>query len=324
MERPGISVIVAVYNAEKYLRRCIDSLLAQTFTDFEVLLIDDGSTDGSGKICDDYAASDSRFRVFHNENQGIGSTRHFGINQAKGEYTIHVDSDDWVENNFLNELYECALGSSVDMVVCDYIAERGTLSERVSQKIENAISSEVFLEVLKGNLSGVCWNKLIRTDCINECNVNFIKGLNCGEDLVYVCSLLQNDIVVVYCPSTCYHYDQYTSSNSYMRHVKKETLLDRERALRFISGMNSSKEVQTYVLDKLHKVAYLSIRIDAYSAELYKEKFGELGILKFSETKNHALQERIFVWISLHVGYQYSRVLMKLKLLYRKLFHKVV
>ena len=322
IQQPKISVIVAVYNAEKYLRRCIDSLLAQTFTDFEVLLIDDGSTDSSGEICDEYAAKDSRFLVFHNENQGIGSTRHFGINHAKGEYTIHVDSDDWVEQNFLEELYLCASDSLADMIICDYVAERKTLSERIGQHPMNNNSSNVFLEVLKGNLSGVCWNKLIKVDCNKRYNVNFIEGLNCGEDLVYVCSLLQNDISIAYCPSTCYHYDQYTSDNSYTRHVKKESLQQQERALLIIENMVMPKEYRVYILNKLHKIAYLSIRFGSFSAKSYKERFEKLKELSFSETISHPLQERIFVWLSLHFSYRFSLSLMKLKLGYRKLFHK--
>lgn len=94
---PKISVIVPVYNVEKFLRRCIDSILAQTFTDFELLLIDDGSKDKSGEICDEYAAKDARIRVFHKQNGGVSSARNLGIDKAQGEWVYFVDSDDWIE-----------------------------------------------------------------------------------------------------------------------------------------------------------------------------------------------------------------------------------
>ena len=101
----AISVIVPVYNTEKYLHRCVDSILAQTFTDFELLLIDDGSTDSSGAICDESAQKDSRVRVFHKENGGVSSARNLGLDKAKGKWVTFVDSDDWIKESFLNKLY---------------------------------------------------------------------------------------------------------------------------------------------------------------------------------------------------------------------------
>ena len=102
MDSPKISVIVPVYNVEQYLPRCIDSILAQTFTDFEVLLIDDGSTDESGKICDEYAKKDSRIRVFHKKNGGVSSARNTGLDNAHSEWVAFVDSDDTLDVDFLH------------------------------------------------------------------------------------------------------------------------------------------------------------------------------------------------------------------------------
>lgn len=101
MNNPKVSVIVPVYNVEKLLQRCIDSILAQTFTDFELLLIDDGSKDKSGEICDEYAAKDSRIRVFHKQNGGVSTARNLGIDKAQGEWIYFVDSDD---SNFRNTI----------------------------------------------------------------------------------------------------------------------------------------------------------------------------------------------------------------------------
>ena len=98
--KPKISVIVPVYNVEKYLRRCVDSILTQTFTDFEVLLIDDGSTDGSGKICDEYAKKDKRVRVFHKENGGVSSARNLGLDNVRGRYVTFVDADDKISPDY--------------------------------------------------------------------------------------------------------------------------------------------------------------------------------------------------------------------------------
>ena len=113
---PLISIIVPVYNAEKTLQRCIHSLQCQTFTDFEILLIDDGSLDYSGQICDEYSAKDRRIRVIHKRyNKGVSSARQTGIDIAQGKYTIHVDPDDWVEPTMLEELYQKAVEHNADM-----------------------------------------------------------------------------------------------------------------------------------------------------------------------------------------------------------------
>ena len=104
MSNPKISVIIPVYNAESTLRRCVDSVLAQTYTDFECLLIDDGSTDKSGEMCDEYAAKDSRVRVFHKENGGVSSARNVGLDNAKGEWITFLDSDDYIEEEFLGSI----------------------------------------------------------------------------------------------------------------------------------------------------------------------------------------------------------------------------
>ena len=101
-----VSVIIPVYNAEQYLKRCLDSVLAQTYQDFEIICIDDGSTDNSGAICDEYAKKDSRIRILRKENGGVSSARNAGLNIAEGEYITFIDSDDYVDTDYMQTLYE--------------------------------------------------------------------------------------------------------------------------------------------------------------------------------------------------------------------------
>lgn len=119
MNIPQISIIVPVYNAEKYLHKCITSILSQTFSNIEVLLIDDGSIDNSGLICDEYAAIDTRIRVIHKDNGGVSSARNVGIENAKGEWITFVDSDDWIVNTMYEEMYQTAMLDNADVVYCD-------------------------------------------------------------------------------------------------------------------------------------------------------------------------------------------------------------
>ena len=159
-----ISVIVPVYNAASTLRKCVDSLLAQTLNDFEVLLVDDGSTDESSTICDEYAGKNSRVKAFHKANGGVSSARQFGIDHAQGEYTIHADTDDWVEPEMLEDLYKKAKETDADMVICDFY-ENTYKGQRVVCQKPTSLQHDIVLKELFGHLMGSTWNKLMRRAC---------------------------------------------------------------------------------------------------------------------------------------------------------------
>ena len=161
-----ISIVVPVYNVEKYLERCVDSLINQTYENIEILLIDDGSKDNSGQMCDEYANKDSRITVYHKENGGLSDARNYGMDRAKGEYIIFIDSDDYVEPDMM----EFLIGSigDCDMATCgvfdDYASERivGYLGEELSFETDNI---EAFRLILIGDVVkvSVCC-KLIKTE----------------------------------------------------------------------------------------------------------------------------------------------------------------
>ena len=115
-----VSVIIPVYNVEKYMRRCIDSIINQTYTNLEIILVDDGASDRSGKICDEYAQMDHRIKVLHKENGGLASARNAGIQIATGEYISYVDSDDWVETEFIEVLLKGCQDNNAKMSICRY------------------------------------------------------------------------------------------------------------------------------------------------------------------------------------------------------------
>lgn len=176
---PKVSVIVPIYKAESYLYKCIDSLLTQTLADIEILLIDDGSPDGSGMICDEYARKDSRVKVFHKSNGGVASARQCGLDHACGEYVIHADPDDWVESDMLQSLYEKAVEEDADMVICDFYYEIDETEGyvRVCQQPET-LDHMTVLKNLFQQLHGSCWNKLLRRVCCSKYNVHFDLNLS--------------------------------------------------------------------------------------------------------------------------------------------------
>lgn len=201
-----ISIITPVYNREKYLTRCINSILAQTYQGWELLLIDDGSTDGSGKICDDYAARDNRIRAFHKENGGVSSARQLAIEQARGEYSIHIDSDDWVEPRMLEEMLEEAINTQADVVVASFYKEYNGKVVLQQQRSKDNAPSSLLEDIVKGRQMGSLCNKLLRHSLYNKYNVSFAKDINLGEDALVLVQLLQHPIKVQYLDCAYYHY----------------------------------------------------------------------------------------------------------------------
>lgn len=199
----------------------LDSLRDQTLVDFEVLMIDDGSTDNSGAILDEYAQKDNRFRVVHKKNEGVSAARQTGVELAQGEYVIHADSDDWVDQTMLEELYAKAENDDADVVICDFFSNTDT-GQTLCKQRPSELKADVILRELFQQLHGSCWNKLVRQACYNKYNVRFPKGINHCEDLLFWAQLLQhNDVKVSYLPKAFYHY--YVNSNSITRHYTRST-----------------------------------------------------------------------------------------------------
>ena len=198
---PKISVIVPVYNAEKYFHRCIDSILAQTFTNFELLLINDGSKDNSGRICDEYAQKDSRVRVFHKENGGASSARNLGLDNAVGKWIMFVDSDDWVESNYLDQL--CKFETKSDLYLSGhkpYLIDIKDATYKKEEEIKIILNKHIFY------FSNV-WGKLFRSDIIKQNKIVFDKNMNYAEDTVFVFSYLQHIKSIHTIASSGYHYE---------------------------------------------------------------------------------------------------------------------
>jgi glycosyltransferase involved in cell wall biosynthesis len=273
--QPKVSIIVPIYKAENYLGRCIDSILAQTFTDFELLLIDDGSPDRSGDICDEYATNYSQIRVFHKENGGVSSARQCGIDNAQGEYTIHVDPDDWVEPMMLEELYAKAKDEDADMVICNYFWDKGTYSKVIRQHIVSFDSKSV-LQGLFGSLHGSVCNKLIRRECYVQSGVSFPVGINLYEDLIFNIELLRKvkSLKVAYVNKAYYHYIQNENTNSLTRNYTSATYQTDCYIRDYI--LELTKDCDCYALSQIYLNAMITKRAffsGFYSSSGFKKCF---------------------------------------------------
>ena len=187
---PTVSIIVPVYNAQRTLRRCIDSVLNQTFSDFELLLVDDGSKDESGEICDSYALRDERVKVFHIENSGVSAARNVALDRARGEYLQFLDSDDWITADATQQFVRAARKYDCDMVISDFYR---VVNDRLSVKgdIEEAavMSREEFAAHMMENPAdfyyGVLWNKLFRRSIVEEHALRMNPEISWCEDFLF-------------------------------------------------------------------------------------------------------------------------------------------
>ena len=218
----GISVIVPVFKAERYIHKCLDSLVSQTFENYEILLIDDGSPDKSGEICDEYAKKNKRIKVIHKKNGGVSSARQCGLDSAVGEYVIHVDPDDWVESNMLCELYDNAYKDDCDILLCDYYQDCNRQSMLVKQQPSN-LNHDIVLKELFHHLHGSCWNKLVKRSLFQQYSISFPLDLSFSEDLYVNCCLLMNNVKVSYLARAYYHYTLDLNKNSLVRHYSRDT-----------------------------------------------------------------------------------------------------
>ena len=214
--KPSISVIVPVYNTSAYLEKSIQSLINQSFKSFELIVINDGSTDNSLEICEKFAEKDSRIVLISQENKGIGSVRKIGMEKAIGDYIIHVDSDDYVENNFLEELFNQIHVTNADICLCDFNRFSSQTTEYGSQ--ETDLKSDTIINgILTETIFGGLWNKMVKRDLIQQNNLSINSNLKMYEDLNLVIEMLTKTEKISYVNKALYNYRTNEQSITHQR-----------------------------------------------------------------------------------------------------------
>lgn len=213
MNVPKLSIIVPVYNAAPYLHRCIDSIISQTFTDFELLLIDDGSSDDSGKICEEYASCWNNIRVFHQINSGPGVARNRGIENSRGEWITFVDADDSVTSEYLRVIVEKGMNADLTFFSSDECFEEGSIISRVLQEgtFKTVLEREEAIYKLKQNEEsfeyfGYTWNKVFCSSIIKENHIRFVEGLSLCEDEIFTAEYCRYISSINTIPNRIYSY----------------------------------------------------------------------------------------------------------------------
>ncbi len=232
---PHISIIIPVYNTSKYLRQTLDSVIRQSFTDWELIIVDDGSTDDSGLVCDEYAARDMRIRVIHKPNGGVSSARNVGIKAAVGQYISFIDGDDYVERDFLEKMYCAIENHHADIVCCRLVfgSSRGSWSQKAHATSFYNRKEAIVQMLLPFSYHGWPVNKLYRKDIIANRELLFDEKLKYCEDEVFVLQYLLSIERCVYLPDALYHYVQNENSanNSiYTQKTFNRSCLDRHKA----------------------------------------------------------------------------------------------
>lgn len=204
-----ISIIVPVYNVEPFLRRCLNSIVNQTYDDLEILIIDDGSTDNSGDICDEYKRQDERVKVFHTKNRGLSAARNLGLDEAKGEWIGFVDSDDWIELDMYEVLLKKAEDARADVVECGWVREWPKKIEERSRQEQTLSRIEAVEALVCKIFSDNVWNKIWKSKCFD--NIRFPNG-RIYEDIATTYRIFATADCICSINEIKYHYVQRKNS----------------------------------------------------------------------------------------------------------------
>lgn len=267
-----ISIIIPVYNVEKYLERCINSIIHQTYKEIEVILVDDGSTDKSGMICDQAAKRDQRIKVIHVKNQGVSSARNEGLRRASGDYIYFADADDWLEPFMLEKMVQCQQEQNVDLVICGYYVEKENETSvycmRENQMLD--ITSLMKKIYIPAEINGVVWNKLFLRKLVydenNKIRATFQPAYSIWEDVLWVTQICVHVKKAYYISKPYYHYiKRNTSASTRGFHPHKCSMIAAGMAIRNVLIEN---KVDQTVLSQFDNYMHLHFRGTIY--EIYK------------------------------------------------------
>lgn len=282
-----VSIIVPIYNVETELRKCVSSILAQTYKDIEIILVDDGSPDNCGVICDEYARKDNRIVVIHKENGGLVNARKSGLEKSTGQFISYVDGDDWIEEDFIQELVDCQQKYNVDIVAAGFSKDIGDISDEHANVIpsgfydKHRMITEIYPRMICAGeyfYFGICsyvWNKLFKKELLYDCQMAVDPRISVGEDSCVVFPVLLKSNSLYISESANYHYYQKAFSM-----LKSMDSLEKEKEK--ISWLND------YLLNSLKDAPAeykLTGQIERY--------IDSLRIIRYGESKDPS-QNRFF------------------------------
>lgn len=274
-----ISIIVPIYNVHKYLKKCVNSIINQTYTNLEIILVDDGSIDNCGIICDEYAKKDKRIKVIHKENGGLSDARNAGLEIANGKYVSFIDSDDYVSKNFIKKLYECCKKYNCDMAEANFIKIEKEIELEEKEKFESrVIDNKEMLERLYILQDGinirtvVVWNKLYKRKIVDKCK--FPKGKIHEDEFFTYKVLYENNIKIAILDEILYYY-----------RIRPGSITNQKFKISKLDAIEALEERIEYFKVKGEKKLY-ELTLNAYQLLLLRL----LNLLKNDKCKNREIK----------------------------------
>ncbi len=315
--KPMFSVIVPIYKVEKYLKKCIDSILSQTYTDYELILVDDGSPDSCPKICDEYSQKDKRVRVIHQKNGGLVNARNTGVREARGQYICYVDGDDWISETLLETVYEKGIKKQKsDIVIYSGVKQFENYQEQLPKGLpegfydKKALEEKVYPYMMYDNRKPFCnglifpvaWNKVFKTEILKEhyCEEEKIRM---GEDnaFVFECLIVANSIY--FCDDNLYFYNQLNSgsiTSNYDKNRFKNNQLLTNYIEKKIGGINKviDEQINAFNAYWLIMAIFHEIKSGRKNSEIYKhikEEIKETQVVKNIKLSNLPTSAKMYL-----------------------------
>ena len=245
-----VSIIVPVYNVEKYIKKCIDSIINQTYQNLEIILVDDGSPDKCGEICEEYSKKDNRIKVIHKENGGVSDARNAGLEKATGEYIAFIDSDDYIDKNYISTLYNMCITNKAEIAQCSFkrVTDNQIANEKdVENKIVNMSGIEAIKNIFKENYIEytVAWNKLYKKSLFD--NIKYPKG-KLHEDEATTYKLFYEAKIV-----------SVTNEKLYYYYIRQNSITNTKFSLRRLDYIEELEEQLKFFNDRNEEDIYLEV-----------------------------------------------------------------
>lgn len=310
MSDPLISIIIPVYNAERYLRRCLDSVLNQSFKDWEAILVDDGSKDGSGIICDEYVAMDNRFHVLHKENGGVCTARNLGLDVSCGKWIEFLDADDWIDLDTFEKLASCMSLEHCDSLYFDFIHHYEDRDERY-----HTPESDSKLGLLNKFILGewtISVNIVAKKNLYEENRIRYDSSLSFNEDYNVAMKVLVCSNVIRKVPGAFYHYDM-TNANSAMHGLTSqryysEGLISQVDVIEYFKSKNVYRYCRRSFKERLLKNNQWML-VDSNAFDLFRTYCGPCPDFLILSYFDYSLKQRLIGYMLLKHWYAIPRLL---------------
>lgn len=282
MNKDKVSIIVPVYNVEKYLEKCLKSLISQSYKNIEIILIDDGSKDNSGRICDEYKRKDSRIKVIHKENAGVSEARNSGLQKAIGKYICFVDADDFVMNDYVEYMYELIVKNSSEIAICTKIFSNFDENQTSDEAIEALDGENAVIRILNYRIPIGVYSKIFKKDLIKDNKIRFFKDIYMGEGFNFNVTCFQRAKKVVISNHKVYYYRRDNSTSA----TTKFSIKKCENSLYAMKVMHDNLIIRTEHVINSWKYALWRTYSDAFDY-IYLGDGKKDNLDKFKEYKKY-------------------------------------